>query len=151
MRTIVAVVAIAAALAIPAHGQSLTGRWLGKTPDGGAVGLELTAAGSALTGTFMTMRGGYSLPLPIVDGARTGSTFTFRVVAGSQSTTFSGELSGDQISLQGTAPGASGLPPVVMTRVEAFPRNDGLASRHDHTGLGAGRMAGGQSSRRSRR
>lgn len=120
MRTTAAAILVAVALVVPGLAQSLTGKWLGDTPDGGAIGLDLTVTGSTLTGTFVAMRGGQSVPIPTDEGTLTGKAFTIQVVAGNDRATFAGEYSGDRITLRTVSPDPSGSP-IVLTRVDAFP------------------------------
>ena len=119
MRTTAASI-IAASLIVTAHAQSLTGKWLGATPDGGAVGLELTVTGSTLTGTFIPIRDGQSIPIPISETSVKGGAFTFSVKVGSDGAAFAGELAGDRLLLRAVSAEPAG-PPIVLTRVAEFP------------------------------
>jgi hypothetical protein len=120
MKTIAAIAAITVAFVVQGHAQSLTGKWFGQAADGGAIGLDLTQTGSTLTGTFIVIRAGQSIPLPIQDATLTGETLTFRVAAGNESAAFTAERAGDRITLRALAPAPTG-PPIVLSRVDAFP------------------------------
>lgn len=117
MRTVALAIAVIATLSTTSAAQSLTGKWMGQTPDGAFLTLDVVATESRLTGTVAPIQDGQSLPLTIQEGTLTGDTFTFFVMAGNQRVTFSGQVEGDSLRLRpSTAPFD-----VVLTRVDEFP------------------------------
>jgi hypothetical protein len=74
---------------------SLTGQWQGETKNGMQVVLDLTATGTTVTGTIT--RDG--TPNTIRDGKVSNGAFTFKAVLGDQDEAFTGELTGDQITV----------------------------------------------------
>jgi hypothetical protein len=74
---------------------ALTGKWLGETPNGAEIALDLTATETALTGTFT--RNGQRAA--ITDGKVLKNTFTFDVTINDQTEGFTGEVAGDVIKV----------------------------------------------------
>jgi len=72
---------------------TLTGKWQGETGSGASIALDLTATGTALTGTLT--RDGQSSKLS--DGKITGNTFTFKATLSDKDEAFSGERKGDEL------------------------------------------------------
>ena len=96
MKRILTATTIALVLAAVVHAQvGLTGKWEGETPNGAQLVLDLTATGTALTGTFT--RNGQ--PTPITDGKVSQNTFTFKATLNDQAEGFTGEVAGDQITV----------------------------------------------------
>jgi opacity protein-like surface antigen len=91
---------------------ALTGKWQGETRNGMQVVLDLTATGTALTGT-LTREG---TPSTIRDGKVSKNTFTFRAMLGDQDEGFKGELAGDQITVTLDRQGPAGA--VVLKRIK---------------------------------
>ena len=86
--------ALAVAAAVSAQ-TGLTGKWEGETKSGSQVTLDLVAKGETLTGTLTN--GGQTLP--IENGKISKNTFTFTATRGEQTDGFSGEITGDQITV----------------------------------------------------
>lgn len=87
---------MALALAAVVHSQAaLTGKWLGQTPNGAEIALDLTATETALTGT-LTRNG---VRATITDGTVSKNTFTFKATINDQTEGFTGELAGDEINV----------------------------------------------------
>lgn len=94
MKRILTSITIAIGLAAVVHAQTtLTGKWQGETRSGVQIELDLTATGTALTGT-LTYNG---QPSTIADGKVSKTTFSFTATIDGQMEGFSGELAGDQI------------------------------------------------------
>jgi hypothetical protein len=96
MKRILTGITIAFVLAALVHAQaSLTGKWEGKTKNGANVVLDLVATKTTLTGT-LTEDG---QPLKITDGKVSKNTFTFNVSLGERTEAFTGEVTGDQMTV----------------------------------------------------
>jgi hypothetical protein len=74
---------------------ALSGKWEGETSNGSAIVLDLTAKGTALTGTLT--RNGQSSPLS--EGKVSRGSFTFKAQINDQIEGISGELAGDEIKM----------------------------------------------------
>jgi hypothetical protein len=84
------------ALAALVHAESaLTGKWQGQTPNGAELVLDLTATGTALTGT-LTRNG---QPATVTDGKVSKNTFTFKATMNDQTEGFTGEFARDEMRL----------------------------------------------------
>lgn len=97
MKRILTGTMIALAWAAMAHAQTaITGKWQGKSPNGFELELDLTASGTTLTGTFT--RNGQAAK--IADGKVSKNTFTFKATFNDRTDGFTGELAGDQMTVQ---------------------------------------------------
>jgi hypothetical protein len=74
---------------------AIAGKWQGETRNGMQVVLDLTASETALTGTIT--RDGTSST--IRDGKVSKNTFTFKAMLGDQDEAFTGELTGEQMTV----------------------------------------------------
>jgi hypothetical protein len=74
---------------------AISGKWQGETRNGMQVVLDLTASETALTGTIT--RDG--TPSTIRDGKVSKNTFTFKAMLGEQDEAFTGELTGEQMTV----------------------------------------------------
>src|SRR5690606_15973867 len=77
MRTLALAIVATFSVVAHLHAQSPAGRWLGATPDGGSLGLDLTVTGNAVTGTLVVIRDGQALPVTVQDGRLTGAVLEF--------------------------------------------------------------------------
>jgi hypothetical protein len=116
MKRIVTGIALVLAFAATVHAQApLTGKWQETTTSGLEIGLDLVATETALTGTF-TIKG---RPHAITDGTVSKNTFTFKANLGQEPEGFTGELAGDQITLNRDRNGK--VDPVTLKRVQSPP------------------------------
>jgi hypothetical protein len=89
----------------------ITGKWQGVTRNGMQVVLDLTATGTALTGT-LTREGTAS---PIRDGKVSKNTFSFKAMLGEQDEGFNGEVAGDQLTVTLDRQGPAGA--LILKRI----------------------------------
>ncbi len=122
MRTLALAIVATFSVVAHLHAQSPAGKWLGATPDGGSLGLDLTVTGDAVTGTLVVIRDGQALPVIVQDGRLTGAVVDFRVAFGPEQSAFRAEASGDTLVLRTLAPEAqSAATTVTLRRVQALP------------------------------
>jgi len=122
MRTLALAIVATFSVVAHLHAQSPAGRWLGATPDGGSLGLDLTVTGNAVTGTLVVIRDGQALPVTVQDGRLTGAVLEFRAAFGPEQAAFRAEASGDTMALHLLAPEAqSTATTVTLRRVQALP------------------------------
>ena len=96
MKRILTAITIAFVLGVVVQAQAaLTGKWEGKTKSGNQVVLDLVATKTTLTGT-LTESG---QALTITDGKVSKNTFTFTVSLGDRTEAFTGEVTGDQMTV----------------------------------------------------
>lgn len=96
MSKILTGILIALMFAAVVHAQAgLTGKWKETTRNGADIVLNLTATGTALTGTLTRNEQSTT----IADGKVSKNTFTFKATLNDQTEGFTGELDGDQIKV----------------------------------------------------
>ena len=108
-----------AGLALLAHAQSASGKWLGST-NGAEIAIHLVGTATNLTGSMVSVRGGQPLTLSILDAKVTNRLLQFSVQMGPARADFSCELSSNEMSLRMVLPNPTG-PAVVLNRVDTFP------------------------------
>jgi hypothetical protein len=97
MKRISTVVGCAVVLAVLVQAQAaFTGKWQGETRNHAPLLLDMTATETTLTGT-LTLNG---QPATIADGKVSKNTFTFKVTLNGRTEAFSGEYTGDQITVR---------------------------------------------------
>ncbi len=110
---LVATTALVLTCVLIGHAQALlTGKWQGETPSGSSLTLDLTVKGTTLMGTMT--RGGDRIVLS--DGQVSKNSFTFKAKMNDQTEGFSGELTGDQLTVWLDRQGVSNA--VVLKRVK---------------------------------
>jgi hypothetical protein len=110
-----AIVVFCLASWLGASAQSPSGTWIAMLPGGATLTLDLTVAGTAVTGTMTLMTPGEGIKSVLQKGTLTGSSLSFLISTNEQSRAFAGEFAGDELRLR---PADSGAAPLVFKRVE---------------------------------